>query len=52
VTGALTVVFGVWAAYALSGVVMVRRLPLLRTGLLAIGTIYTLRGVLLAPQAV
>jgi len=52
VTGALTVVFGVWAAYAFSGAGLVRRLPLLRTGLLAIGVIYTLRGLLFGPQAV
>ena len=40
----IAVVFGVFAAYALSGAGVLRRLPLLRLGLLAIGAIYTLRG--------
>jgi hypothetical protein len=52
VTAGLTVVFAVWALYALSGAGLVRRLPLLRTSLIAIGLVYTLRGLLLAPQVV
>lgn len=52
VTAGLTAVFNVWAAYAFSGAGLVRRLPLLRTGLITIGLIYTFRGLLLAPQMV
>ena len=36
------VLFG-WAAYAFSGAGLVRRLPLLRTGLVAIGAVYLAR---------
>jgi hypothetical protein len=50
ITAGLTVVFCVWAAYAFSGAGLLRRLPLLRTGLITIGLIYTLRGLLLGPQ--
>ena len=39
-----------FALYAWSGAGRMRRLPLLRTGLLLIGAIYTLRGLLLLPQ--
>ena len=39
-----------FAVYAFSGAGCLRRLPLLRTGLLAIGAIYFLRGLLLFPQ--
>ena len=39
----------VWAAYALSGAGLIPRLPLLRTGLIAISAVYLLRG--LAPAA-
>lgn len=44
-TLAVAAVFVVWAGYALSGAGVVRRLPLLRTGLYAIAAIYLLRGV-------
>ncbi len=46
---AATALFAVWGLYGLSGAGRIRRLPLLRTGLLAIGGIYTLRGLLLIP---
>ena len=52
ITAGLTVVFGVWAAYAFSGAGLLRRLPLLRTSLISIGLIYTLRGLLFGPQLV
>ena len=52
ITAALTVGFGVWAALAFSGAGVLRRLPFLRTGLIMIGLIYTLRGFLLGPQVV
>lgn len=51
VTAALTLIFGVWAAYAFSAAGLLRRLPLLRAALVAIGAVYTLRGLLLGPQA-
>lgn len=52
VTALLAIVFAVWAAYALSGAGAIGRLPLLRTGLVTIGTIYTVRGLLVIPQLV
>lgn len=47
VFGAVVVVFGL---YALSGAGQIRRLPLLRTGLITTTAIYLLRGVLFIPQ--
>jgi hypothetical protein len=41
-----------WGLYALSGAGRVRRLPLLRTGIVIIGVIYLLRGLLGIPQLV
>ena len=52
VTGGISAVFAVWAAYAFSGAGLVRRLPLLRTGLVVIGVLYVLRGLLLGPEVV
>jgi hypothetical protein len=46
---AATALFAIWGLYGLSGAGRIRRLPLLRTGLLAIGGIYTLRGLMLIP---
>jgi hypothetical protein len=43
-TLALASIFAMWALYAFSGAGAMRQLPLLRTGLLVIGAIYTLRG--------
>ncbi|MET0554710.1 MAG: hypothetical protein ABW221_16840 [Vicinamibacteria bacterium] len=51
VTAGLTAVFALWALYAFSGAVWLRRLPLLRTGLVAIGAVYTLRGLAVLPEA-
>jgi hypothetical protein len=45
--GAIVAVFGV---YALSGAGRIRRLPLLRTVLISVTTIYLLRGLLFIPQ--
>lgn len=42
-------VLAVWAAYAFSGAGLLRRLPLLRTGLIVISAIYLLRGLILIP---
>jgi hypothetical protein len=60
ITLAMTAVFAVMGLYALAGAGRLRWLPLLRTGLVLIGSLYTLRGlflplevrrVLLAPGA-
>jgi len=40
----IATVLMIWAAYALSGAGLIRRLPLLRTGLVVISAIYLLRG--------
>ncbi|RED17689.1 hypothetical protein [Parasphingopyxis lamellibrachiae] len=42
-------ILAIWAAYAFSGAGLIRRLPLLRTGLIAISAIYLLRGLILIP---
>lgn len=46
----LVIIFSGWAAYAFSGAGMIGKLPLLRTSLVLIGLVYTLRGLILAPQ--
>ncbi len=43
----VAIIFAVFGLYALSAAGYVRRLPLVRTGLVAIGTVYTLRGLFL-----
>lgn len=43
----IAAVLGIWAAYAFSGAGIVRRLPLLRTGLVVITLIYLARGLVL-----
>ncbi len=45
----VALIFAIWGLYGLSGAGLLRRLPLLRLGLLVIGAIYTLRGLLLIP---
>ncbi len=49
ITVAIIALLAVWAAFAFSGAGLIRRLPLLRTGLVAIAAIYLLRGALLFP---
>jgi hypothetical protein len=46
----IALVFAVFAAYALSAAVVIQRLPLLKLGLVAIGVIYSLRGLLVFGQ--
>ena len=46
----LTAVFAAFGLYALAGAERMRALPLLRAALVAIGAIYTLRGVAVFPQ--
>ncbi len=47
---AMAGLFAVWAAYGFSGAGWIAELPLLGPGLMVIGAVYTLRGVMLAPQ--
>lgn len=49
VTLGIAALLAVWSAYALSAAGRIRRLPLLRTGLVAISAIYLLRGLALVP---
>jgi len=51
-TLALATIFAVFALYAFAGAGRLRRPPLLRTGLVAIAAIYTLRGLALIPELV
>jgi hypothetical protein len=52
ITAGLVAVFAVFGCYALAGAGHVRRLPLLVFALLAIGAVYTLRGLALFPELV
>lgn len=49
-TAVLVLIFSTFGAYALSGAGRVRRLPLLRVGLVVIGAVFTLRGLALFVQ--
>ncbi len=49
VTLAIAALLAVWAAYAFAGAGLIRRLPLMRTALVAITAIYLLRGLLIIP---
>jgi hypothetical protein len=49
VTSGIAAVLAAWSAYALSAAGLIRRLPLLRTGLVVISAIYLLRGLALLP---
>jgi hypothetical protein len=49
ITLAIAAVLGLWSAYALAGAGRIRRLPLMRTALVAIAAIYLLRGLALVP---
>jgi hypothetical protein len=49
VTLAIAALLATWALYAFSGAGLIRRLPLLRTGLVAITAVYLLRGLALLP---
>jgi hypothetical protein len=46
----LALIFAAFGAYALSGAGRIRRLPLLRLGLVVIGAVFTLRGLALFVQ--
>ena len=49
-TFALALMFAIWAMYAFSGAGLIRRMPLLRPALIAIGVIYILRGLFLPSE--
>ncbi len=49
VTLGIAAVLAAWSAYALSAAGKIRRLPLIRTALVAISGIYLLRGLVLLP---
>jgi len=49
VTAAIAFILAVWAAYAFAGAGIIRRLPLMRTALVAISAIYLARGLALIP---
>lgn len=46
-TSAIATILGIWAAYAFAGAGVIRRLPLMRTALIAISAIYVARGLLI-----
>jgi len=48
----LAAVFSVFGLYAFSGAGLIRKLPLLITGLVLIGAIYTLRGLVVIPAVI
>ena len=49
ITFAIAVILALWGAYAFAGAGLIRRLPLMRTALVAISAIYLLRGAALIP---
>ena len=49
VTTGIAALLGVWSVYALAGAGVIQRLPLLRTVLIGITTIYVVRGIAFAP---
>jgi hypothetical protein len=51
-TAAIAAVLAIWAAYAFAGAGMIRRLPLMRLGLLTISSIYISRGLFIIPVMV
>ena len=48
-TAAIAIILAIWSAYAFAGAGFIRRLPLMRTALVAISAIYLARGVLIVP---
>ena len=52
VTLGVVVVLMIWAAYAFAGAGLLRRLPLMKTALVAITAVYLLRGSVLFPMLV
>ena len=48
-TTAIAAVLATWAAYAFAGAGLIRRLPLMRTALIAISAVYLARGLFIIP---
>ena len=51
-TAGIAAILAIWSAYAFAGAGLIRRLPLMRTALVAITAIYLARGLLIVPVAV
>ena len=51
ITAGIAVILAICSAYALAGAGLIRRLPLMRTALVAITAIYLARGLLIIPVA-
>lgn len=49
ITVGIALILAIWAAYAFAGAGLIRRLPLMRTALVAITAVYLLRGLILIP---
>jgi len=49
ITLGIVAILAAWAAYAFAGAGLIRRLPLMRTALVAITAVYLLRGLVLVP---
>jgi hypothetical protein len=52
VTIGIAAVLAIWSAYALAGAGLIPRLPLMRTALVAIASVYLFRGLILFPALV
>lgn len=49
ITIGIALILAIWAAYAFAGAGLIRRLPLMRTALVAISAVYLLRGLVIVP---
>ena len=49
ITVGIAAILAAWSAYAFAGAGLIRRLPLMRTALVAITAIYLLRGLVIVP---
>ena len=50
ITLGIVVMLTIWSAYAFAGAGLIRRLPLMRTALVAISAVYLLRGLVIVPM--
>ncbi|MBC7986719.1 MAG: hypothetical protein H7X93_08630 [Sphingomonadaceae bacterium] len=50
ITLGIVAILASWAAYAFAGAGLIRRLPLMRTALVAISAVYLLRGLVIVPM--
>jgi hypothetical protein len=48
-TAGIALILAIWSGYAFAGAGLIRRLPLMRTALVAISAIYLARGLLIVP---